>query len=100
MIYHSTFNAFISEPIFQNNSKETVQNYTLDDMLNKASSQISQTLNFGFHFVKKDATLLDAKKAMDAIPECFDVFITENGKKNEPVLGMITNSKILEYAVV
>ncbi len=100
MIHRSTFNAFISERILKEDSNGTIQNYTLDDLLNKASSQISRTLNLGFNFVNKDATLLDAKKAMDAIPECFDVFVTEHGRKDEPVLGMITNSKILEFAVV
>jgi hypothetical protein len=57
-------------------------------------------LDLGFNFVKKDGTLLDAKKAMDAIDECLDIFVTENGKKEEPVLGLITNNKILENAVV
>jgi len=100
MIHRSTFTAFISEGVLNKDSNDNIHKYTLEFMINNASQQISRSLNLGYNFVNKKATLLDAKKAMDAIPECFDVFVTETGKKDEPVLGMITNSKILEYAVV
>jgi hypothetical protein len=57
-------------------------------------------LDRGYCFVKKTATLLDAKNAMDAMKECMDVFITENGKVEEPILGLITNNRLLEVAKV
>jgi hypothetical protein len=28
---------------------------------------------------------------MDSIPDCRDVFVTQNGDKDEPVLGWVTN---------
>jgi len=37
---------------------------------------------------------------MDAMKECQDVFITENGKKDEPVLGLITNVRLMDNATV
>jgi hypothetical protein len=51
-------------------------------------------------FVPITANLLEAKQAMDAVKKCHDVFITLNGEKKEPVLGLITNSMILEYSKV
>ncbi len=100
MIHRSTFNAFIAERIVNKDSVEAIRKYTLEDMMNTASPQIRRMLDLGFNFVKKDATLLDAKKAMDVIGECLDIFVTENGKKEEPVIGLVTNNKILQYAVV
>jgi hypothetical protein len=50
--------------------------------------------------VKKTATLIDAKNAMDTMKECMNVFITENGKIEEPILGLITNNRLLEVAKV
>jgi hypothetical protein len=57
-------------------------------------------LQYSCNFVGKNGTLLDAKKAMDAYKECQDVFATENGKKEEPILGLITNNEILENSKV
>jgi hypothetical protein len=49
-------------------------------------------------FVPVTANLLEAKQAMDAVKKCHDVFLTLNGDKNEPVLGLITNTMILEHS--
>ena len=42
-------------------------------------------------FVSTSATLGDAKIQMNATPNCYDVFVTENGHPDEPVLGWITD---------
>jgi len=44
-----------------------------------------------FGFVPETATLAEAKAAMEALDKCQDVFVTKTGKKDEPILGWITN---------
>jgi hypothetical protein len=39
-------------------------------------------------------TLSDAKKAMEPLPWCQDVFVTEAGTSDETVLGWVTNAII------
>ena len=45
-------------------------------------------------WLPRSATLADAKAKMEGTPDCQDVFITENGKKDEAILGWITNIDI------
>ena len=61
---------------------------TLKDLLDD-SEMIKKANNFAI--VKEDATLADAKAAMDNRFGCQDVFVTKNGTSNEPFLGWITN---------
>jgi hypothetical protein len=49
-------------------------------------------------FVSKNATLGDAKAAMEKTKNCQDVFVTENGTPDEPILGWLTNTDISKYA--
>jgi hypothetical protein len=60
-----------------------------------------------FGLVKGDATLADAKTAMDkktaelgTAGSCYDVFVTENGSPSESVIGWITNDIINDNAKV
>jgi hypothetical protein len=48
-------------------------------------------------FVSKDATLRDAKKKMEEIEKCQDVFVTQNGEQCERVLGWLTNIEIMKH---
>ncbi|MCP3958278.1 MAG: hypothetical protein GY719_10545 [bacterium] len=54
----------------------------------------NQTLVQARAFVTPDTTLADARKAMDKIEHCRDVFVTAHGKQSEPVLGWLTNADI------
>lgn len=45
-------------------------------------------------FVSVDATLGDAKRLMELTENCQDVFVTQNGRKEKPVLGWLTNIDI------
>jgi hypothetical protein len=47
-------------------------------------------------FVAGGATLGDAKIQMNATPKCYDVFVTENGKSDGPILGWITDVIVAE----
>jgi hypothetical protein len=48
--------------------------------------------------VREDASVADAKLAMDSTPGSEDVFVTANGRKTDPVVGWVTNNEIGEYA--
>jgi hypothetical protein len=45
-------------------------------------------------FVSSKATLGDAKGEMEKTKNCQDVFITQNGGREEPILGWLTNNEI------
>jgi heme/copper-type cytochrome/quinol oxidase subunit 2 len=49
-------------------------------------------------FIAQDATLDKVKEAMKDNSICQDVYVTENGSKDERVLGWITNSLVIEKA--
>ncbi len=101
IIHRSTFYRFLAEvsmgivPIEKN-----TDDLTFSDMEEQASDAVKAMMYKGFNFIAENSTLLDAKKAMDAITECQDVFVTKSGKATEPILGLITNNKILDYARV
>lgn len=46
-------------------------------------------------FVGRDRSLRDAKAAMNAQPKCKDVFVTATGGAKEPIVGWITDTRIL-----
>ncbi len=48
-----------------------------------------------FGVVARDRTLRDAKAAMESQKGCQDVFVTANGGVGEPVVGWITDGRIL-----
>jgi len=62
---------------------------TLQNLLD--SPELKSRVDKSFAVIKEAATLADAKTAMDAIPDCQDVFVTKTGNTNEPILGWITN---------
>jgi hypothetical protein len=45
-------------------------------------------------FVKPTITVADAKIAMEGVKNCQDVFVTETGTVESPVLGWLTNIEI------
>lgn len=44
--------------------------------------------------VKLGATLAEAKRAMEDVPGCSDVFVTTTGRKSDPTVGWLTNVEI------
>ena len=72
-------------------------NATLDEFLDyKNMRELTESLAF----VSTDALLADAKKAMEEKKNCQDVFVTENGKEDEPVKGWLTNVAIARHIEV
>lgn len=103
MIHRSTFFQFIylkyTEQKLMGDKPDT-EKLTLGDLLAASDEKIKNTLTRGFGFISINANLLDAKRVIDATEECQDVFVTQSGKPSEPVLGLVTNSRIFQHAKV
>ncbi|HEY4786354.1 MAG TPA: hypothetical protein VIH57_09910 [Bacteroidales bacterium] len=100
IIHRSTFYQFIAQKVEENKSNDEIKKLTLQNIIDNSNADIKNMLYKGYNFIAIKASLLDAKIAMDAIPECQDVFVTDTGRTSEPVLGLITNNVILEKAKV
>lgn len=79
-------------------SPKTDIELTVVDLLKATDFTIKDTLSLGFGFVNLDATILDAKRIVESIDDCQNVFITQNGNQYEAVFGLLTNNKIFELA--
>ena len=98
VIHESTLNRFIADRSRLAGAGQAPagsSSATLLELLShQAGDQTIGEIVKRFVFVKEDATLADARAAMLAVKGCEDVFVTKNGKSDEPVLGWLTNSDI------
>jgi hypothetical protein len=62
---------------------------TLGDMLDVAEYE---ALISAIGFVPEKATLAEARSVMASVQNCNDVFVTASGKRDEPVIGWLTNT--------
>jgi len=69
---------------------------TLDDFLQ--FPEMRELVEKSIAFVSAKATLGDAKAAMEKMKNCQDVFVTENGKPEEPIVGWLPNTEISKHA--
>ena len=78
-----------------------ITNLTFKDLLGfvEADPKLKGIFESSFGFVAVSDTLADAKREMERVAKkmsCNDVFVTQNGKPDEPVLGWITDNTIVE----
>jgi predicted transcriptional regulator len=66
---------------------------TLKDLLDSETSKKRP-----YTFVGRQATLAEARDAMTKIENCKVVFVTETGRSDDAVVGMITNTDIAKHA--
>ncbi|MBV8376474.1 MAG: hypothetical protein JO279_05665 [Verrucomicrobia bacterium] len=76
-----------------------ITDLTLQNLLD-SDAKLKSLFQNGVGFVQVTASLADAKRAMDKIEKCGDVFVTTSGDRKDPILGWITDNKILELARV
>lgn len=88
IIHGSMIDKFIRRQMWEAGARPPNE-FTLGDLLGDA--ELRRMFEETFVVVKKSATLAEAKSAMAARPGCSDVFVTENGQRNEPVIGWLTN---------
>lgn len=98
IIHQSILYKFIFEESInasKNGKPFDVKALTFEDFLNHEG--IKQIVSDAIAFVPRDATILAAKEAMEKIKSCQDVFVTENGSKEEKILGWLTNVDITKW---
>lgn len=61
------------------------------------SKGIEFELNKEFIVVAEDITLAEAKRELEKIRLCQDIFVTKNGKPDEVLLGWISNVRMVKY---
>jgi hypothetical protein len=76
----------ITEHLADNGAREDL---TLADLLTDAAQR--ELVENSFATIRGDATLAEAAAAMRLVPNCRDVFVTEDGTRNTPVIGWLTN---------
>lgn len=83
VIHRSMFDKFLVR------RRAGMDNVTLADLL--ADREIGPLVRNSIGVVRASSTVADARAAMTPDTNCLDVFVTENGTRNEPVLGWVTN---------
>ena len=95
VIHQSAIYKFIFEKSREASKKGEAFNLkelTFDDFLNHQG--IKELVSEAVAFLPKNATILHAKEEMEKIKYCQDVFVTESGKREEKILGWLTNVDI------
>jgi hypothetical protein len=86
--------SLLSDFLFRNPGP--AKSLTIKEMKADGDKDIQNAFTNGVCTVSKSATLLDVKNLMDNLAGCQDVFVTGNGKRDEEVLGWISNVDIME----
>lgn len=103
IIHESTLNEFarkLSLKKFETLVDKTLDVITLDELINSTDEEMKMKITKSAEFVSKTATLFDANEKMKSNKYCQDVFVTENGKAEEEIIGWITNNKIAEFCKI
>jgi hypothetical protein len=95
VIHVGTLNAFLGLPP---PAERSIGDLTLDDLL-KNDHYRNQIANL-VAFVGTDATLAQAKTALDAVAGAQDIIVTSTGDANGQVLGWITNVDLIKALAV
>ena len=94
VIPESALNKFIADNALALTPVD-INTVTLETMLaTKFGNEQLKALASRFAVIRADANLKDARDAMVAVPDAKDVFVTKSGKKDEPVVGWLTNTDI------
>ena len=73
-----------------------VSTFTLKDLLGHGDNQAFASRTIGF--VRKGATLAEAKEKMEVVNKCQDIFVTEDGTAGTAAVGWITNAIVSTYS--
>jgi hypothetical protein len=87
MIHRATIDQYLVSKLIRNVDPTSL---TLGRLLEEATS-MKMLFEKSFVIVSSRTTLDEAKAAMQAVTECRDVLVTENGRADEPVIGWLTN---------
>jgi hypothetical protein len=91
IVHKSMIDQFVADNVW-GNSAGTPDDFTLADLL--AVPDLKKMFEDTFVVISTQCSIAEAKSAMKARPGCSDVFVTENGRRDEPVIGWLTNVDI------
>lgn len=83
--------------------KSSIMDYLLEGKGKDTLDMFIEQTNYsfgeghGFMLVSKKASLKEAKEKMEQNSLCKDIFISENGDITEPIIGWISNERLLKY---
>jgi hypothetical protein len=95
VIHQSLIYKFISAQTVDGSKSGTainLANLTLEDFL--SSPGMGELVTQSIAFVSEHATLDETKTAMEKVQKSQDVFVTERGRREEPIKGWLTNVDI------
>jgi hypothetical protein len=93
MIHESFINRFLAQQVIAGKNADDL---TFKELVSDAA--LSKAFEGGFALVQKSANLADAKQRLEAKTGVEDVFVTETGKLEEPVLGWLTDNLLSDEA--
>ena len=59
------------------------------------SPEMRKLFETSFVVVAASDTVQKAKTVMQTVPDCRDVFVTEHGQREEPIVGWLTNVMLI-----
>jgi hypothetical protein len=97
IVHQSMLYKFISEKSMKAGATApTITALTLQDLLE--FSNMRDLVEKSLAFVSEKATLGEAKATMEKTKNCQDVFVTENGRADEPIIGWLPNTELSKHA--
>ncbi len=103
IIHESSMNEFVrklSGGKYAALKDKKLEEITLEEMINSTDDEMKNKIIKSLVFVAKSATLFEAKEKMAGNQLSQDVFVTETGSPEEPIIGWVTNNKIAELSKI
>jgi hypothetical protein len=95
IVHRSMIDQYLASKITDPDPDINVADITIADMLGK-EPELKSLFETSFRFVGKGTRLIDVKTILGTNPSIQDVFVTETGKQDEPLLGWITNAMMAQ----
>jgi hypothetical protein len=92
IIHRAWLTRFLAERSLGGMALPDIERLTIADLKTARRDLFYGILTWGC--VPRDATLSDATSLMERLPNCSDVFVTESGRVDEPVIGWVTDNQI------
>lgn len=84
----------------ESKSPDQQKDLTLKQMITDNPNNFGYKQERGFITVAKNVALEQAIEEMNAVKDCQDIFVTDNGKEDGKVLGWLTNSLINRFLTI
>ena len=96
IVHRSMIDGYLASKVTEPDPEIDIADITIADMLEK-EPELKSLFEKSFGFVGKGTRLIEVKTIMSENPIIQDVFVTETGSRDEPVLGWITNAMMAQH---